>query len=87
MTRKQAEKYANAIRLVAERDKSEWRTTKITTMDVGDVLKQHPTVVESTLEQFQVMIWGCLPLGWNLRRLGVTGLEISRHPRAKGGAS
>jgi len=80
MTRKQAEKIANAIRLVAERDRSAWTMTNITTMEVAAVLKKPAYEVESALASDASAVWSCLPIGWRFGIRG-TGIAVSRQPR------
>lgn len=81
MTRKQAEKYADAIRRVAEGAGAAWETTSMTTADVAAVLKKRPEEVEAALATDGAAIWGCLPIGWRLGMRGATGIAVSRPSR------
>lgn len=79
MTRKQAEKIADAIRRIAERDQSPtWTTTEITTTDVAALVKKPASYIESSLVTDSRLIWGCLPMGWRFSRRGTTGITVSR---------
>lgn len=81
MTRKHAEKIANAIVARARKNGNAWTSTAVALAEVAEDLRKPAEALRAEIFENASTIWGCLPMGWQIslpQRGAVGTIEVRR---------